>query len=745
MKCGLLGGLTLLLGPAACGEDLGVSGILDTDGPSSSSPSSTGSPADSSPADSSTGETTDDGDTGVEVGPQCGNGLVEADEACDDGNTQSDDGCSSLCREEFCGDGVLQADEACDLGPENSESSTCTASCEENICGDGLRGPNEGCDDGDNDDGDGCGADCTLETCGNGELEAPEACDDGNRDQDDGCTTLCAPPVCGDGILSPAQGESCDDANPDNADACPNDCTLSVCGDGVLEGAEECDEEDQNGDGISQCSADCTLNVCGDGYLLPELEACDDGDATGDGISLCTPQCTLNVCGDGYHHPTTEGCDAGDRNGYVPCSTSCAAVPEVVQIAFALDTACARYVDGALRCWGSSETGALGQDPPPTESFIGDDPGEMPPPPSDMGGPVVDITGGEGFGYCARRPDGAVLCWGDGRGVEWDSALYTGHLGPSDVSEFSEEWVDSDYFVGDLPGEMPPSPIPLGGGQATQVSAGYSSVCATLEDGTLRCWGRAREGWPCLGYGTMFVRAYPEHFPPPPVNLGVAAIDVVHDYSRTCVLGVDQLVRCFGRSEYGLLGQASTGPVATGTSIAPPPVTDLGTTVAQISHGSAAVCALGTDGSVRCFGSSQSVGYGDQEIVGDDPGEMPPPPLDLGPLDIAKVVTAVQLCALSNLGEVVCWGGNPTTYGYGVSGEVIGDEPGEMPPPVLDLGGVAIELFASKTENTFCAILDDHSVVCWGGRVNGLETGSVYERIGDQPGDMPPPPLRLYD
>jgi cysteine-rich repeat protein len=35
--------------------------------------------------------------------PECGNGLIEADEACDDGNTADDDGCSASCTEESSG------------------------------------------------------------------------------------------------------------------------------------------------------------------------------------------------------------------------------------------------------------------------------------------------------------------------------------------------------------------------------------------------------------------------------------------------------------------------------------------------------------------------------------------------------------------------------------------------------------------------------------------------------------------
>jgi cysteine-rich repeat protein len=51
-------------------------------------------------------------------GATCGNGMVEAGEECDDGNTRSDDGCSAECRYEYCGDGIVQSTlgEQCDDG-----------------------------------------------------------------------------------------------------------------------------------------------------------------------------------------------------------------------------------------------------------------------------------------------------------------------------------------------------------------------------------------------------------------------------------------------------------------------------------------------------------------------------------------------------------------------------------------------------------------------------------------------------
>ncbi len=63
-----------------------------------------------------------------------------------------------------CGNGLVEKDEACDEGLANSDTGACTSTCVEAACGDGLvqEGVEE-CDDGNTDPDDGCSAECTLE------------------------------------------------------------------------------------------------------------------------------------------------------------------------------------------------------------------------------------------------------------------------------------------------------------------------------------------------------------------------------------------------------------------------------------------------------------------------------------------------------------------------------------------------------------------------------------------------------
>ena len=110
------------------------------------------------------------GGSGVDVPPNCGDGVVALDEGeeCDDGNRVDGDRCSAACQLEAastCGDGVLdlRLDEQCD---------------------DGNQGPN-----------DGCSPACQLEEvgqqCGDGSQDGLEVCDDGNTQNGDGCNPTC--------------------------------------------------------------------------------------------------------------------------------------------------------------------------------------------------------------------------------------------------------------------------------------------------------------------------------------------------------------------------------------------------------------------------------------------------------------------------------------------------------------------------------------------------------------------------
>ncbi len=322
---------------------------------------------------------------------KCGNSRRKFSEECDDGNTQDGDGCSGACKIESneyncpstggvlcnnCGDGVVDGLEVCDEGHDitpSNKTSGCSddcysvtsdwycrengAPCEQ--CGDGVVDPHEKCDDGNALSGDGCRSDClntesgwlctinqenttVCSRCGNGILNddpndtfPDEECDDGNSKDGDGCTqckvdnnyscypndsekpksrSLCE--RCGNGIVR-GPFEECDDKNLDNTDGCSSTCQeeggnwicpedggqCRNCGNGTLEKGEVCDEGPNNGTvGCDQCtnvtddwtcpSVNSSCIRCGDGQIDAPYEACDDGptDSPVDGDG-CTADC----------------------------------------------------------------------------------------------------------------------------------------------------------------------------------------------------------------------------------------------------------------------------------------------------------------------------------------------------------------------------------------------------------------------------------------------------------------------
>ncbi len=235
-------------------------------------------------------------------GAQCGNGIVEPDEICDDGNTEDNDECSADCkRTPACGDGVID--------------------------------PGEACDDGNIQAGDGCSTQCTLERCGNGTLDSNELCDNGAQCADgrtcvtndqcadigdslcaprdgDGCSANClSTETCGNTIVDVVNDEDCDNG-PENTPDCDRDCSFPACGDGLVNPLaptagpernqnEECD----TGGNSPDCDNDCTIPRCGDGLLNPTAqEACDDGNLQdGDG---CSSECQEELlCGNNALDP----------------------------------------------------------------------------------------------------------------------------------------------------------------------------------------------------------------------------------------------------------------------------------------------------------------------------------------------------------------------------------------------------------------------------------------------------------
>lgn len=267
----------------------------------------------------------------------CGNGVLNNGEHCDDGNQVDDDECTNSCTLTFCGDGATQQPngqgtggpqndgiEACDDGNLVNDDS-CDNNCESTIqgpCGNGIVNIGEQCDDSNTVNGDGCDSLCQIEPfCGDGNVDPGEQCDDANGDNNDACKNDCTNNICGDGFVETGV-EECDDGNIANGDGCDSSCNLEqqpVCGNGIIEQGEECDDNNIfNGDG---CNSSCQEEFCGDGTTQILLgEQCDDGNFNNhDNCALCQNA----VCGDGFFWIGNEECDDGNLVNGDGCNSTC--------------------------------------------------------------------------------------------------------------------------------------------------------------------------------------------------------------------------------------------------------------------------------------------------------------------------------------------------------------------------------------------------------------------------------------
>ncbi|MCB9753846.1 MAG: DUF4215 domain-containing protein [Myxococcales bacterium] len=542
--------------------------------------------------------------------------------------------------------------------------------------------------------------------CGDGVIEGDEACDEGGSSPrcDDDCTL----PACGDGLLNALAGEACDDGNDIDDDACSNTCQLPECGDGVVQAGEDCDLGALNGDN-SACTSTCANATCGDGLVQRGVEECDDGGES----SECDSDCSQVMCGDGLVNAAAgESCDDGNDVALDGCLPGCE--PSPLGVSDGAFPTCLLLADGAVRCWGIGDTGALGQG---NLDAIGDDEPPSAALPLSLGDPAIDVAAGV-LHACAVLEGGAVRCWGDG-----DS----GKLGYGNTDTIGDD---------ELPDAV--EPIDLGG-PAVAVEAGFFHTCALLESGEIRCWGSGGHGK--LGYGNTDTIGDDD---PPSVAGSVDVGGLVQQLAvgdhHTCALLEGGSVRCWGWGASGQLGYGSTDDIGDDEPPSSAGPVQLGEPAQQISVGGTYTCALLESGLVRCWGNGENgrLGTGSEEDIGDDET-----PLAVGPVDLGG--TAVQInagrnhvCALLDGGDVRCWGSS----GHGELGyentEAVGDD--ELPSAVgpVNLGGAAAQVSAGVDHT--CALMESGELRCWGA---GPNHGQGWLVIGAKPGDMPPPPVQF--
>jgi|GEM_PF-2187713 len=275
-------------------------------------------------------------------------------------------------------------------------------------------------------------------------------------------------------------------------------------------------------------------------------------------------------------------------------------------IALGSDRACALDTDGRVRCWGSALWGGRG-DGCTLDRDANERCDEGPPPERSA---VVSISGLPEVQMLSEGGDSVCVLTTTGEVWCWGANI-EGDLGVPDV-------------------ESAARPQRVEVPTAAELQSGAHHSCIVAE--------RSRDVW-CWGYHRIDPEPNPYERALMPRKVGVLSeggrLDVVA--WGVCLLDADHQARCWGRLE--------------GREFSEPPYSF--SAVADIEGGTSYTCMLSTHGSVACL----------------DGGEWST--LDI-PLDgsVARLYGSLtSVCALSEAGDVACWGEG--TDGLGFSEEVL--------------------------------------------------------------------------
>lgn len=191
----------------------------------------------------------------------------------------------------------------------------------------------------------------------------------------------------------------------------------------------------------------------------------------------------------------------------------------------------------------------------------------------------------------------------------------------------------------------------------TQVAAGYYHACAVLTDKRVRCWGENDQGQ--SGQSPI---GMPEVKSPDQVSNITGAVMVAATFSTSCALLGDGTVRCWGNNVGGQLGIGTTD-----NTPHPTPAQVQGVTGATFLSGASAghFCAIVAGGQIKCWGGNSSGQLGDGTVGANSPVPTTVCKPDVTPCEPATGATFVaggdtHTCAIFAGGKVACWGSNST-------------------------------------------------------------------------------------
>eukprot|EP00551_Chaetoceros_affinis_P014668 CAMPEP_0203690138 /NCGR_PEP_ID=MMETSP0091-20130426/2510_1 /ASSEMBLY_ACC=CAM_ASM_001089 /TAXON_ID=426623 /ORGANISM="Chaetoceros affinis, Strain CCMP159" /LENGTH=385 /DNA_ID=CAMNT_0050560117 /DNA_START=50 /DNA_END=1207 /DNA_ORIENTATION=+ len=276
--------------------------------------------------------------------------------------------------------------------------------------------------------------------------------------------------------------------------------------------------------------------------------------------------------------------------------------------------ACVTTIDNKLKCWGVNEFGQVGDGTTTNRNL---------PTNIDLGLNVLvqEISLGR-WHTCAITNDNKLKCWGQNeQGQVGDGTRTTRNL-PTSI----------DLGLNVFP---------------QQVALGWYHTCAITNGNNLKCWGYNANGQ--LGDGTNDVTNLPTNID---LGLNVFPQQVALGAIHTCAITNDNKLKCWGDNEYGQVGDGTMIDRNIPTNI------DLGLNAypQEIALGSEHTCAVMNDNKLKCWGRNEYGQVGD----GTTSDRNIPTTIDLGLNAYAQEVALGEsyTCAITNDDKLKCWGFN---------------------------------------------------------------------------------------
>lgn len=318
-------------------------------------------------------------------------------------------------------------------------------------------------------------------------------------------------------------------------------------------------------------------------------------------------------------------------------STDCC-LEDVTEISPDGEHTCA-LTNGSVKCWGVDTNGPIGHNHISCGGAC-----QQPHGPAVVSASMVTIV--TGFHHtCGIADDSTLYCWGDNG---------YGQLGTGDNSR-----------------RVAPTQILLPSGRTpVSVNAGGNATCVILDNGSGMCWGQNIHGH--LGDGAYNDRNSPTPISVLPTNRSLVAMDI--GYGHTCGILDDGLVYCWGDNTHGRFGDgsenSSTYPRATSLPA--------GRTAISIDVGIGHTCAILDDSSALCWGRNDYGQLGDGTTDNSTTPVVVSMPAGLGVGEISA--GSYHTCAVAANASVYCWGAHEEGslgLGEGVDSNV---------PAYVDLG-----------------------------------------------------------